>query len=110
MKTTYWPRANDPTWRPVVEELSEERLAEMYKSREVTMASFILDGQHVTVKTAAELVDIMHANSFAQAADDQAYMEDVAERTVLQDGAKIRTTSPEAFVNDLVAHGLIKPA
>ncbi len=72
------------------------------------MATFMLDGQMVTVKTAAELVTIMHDNSFVQSADDQAYMEDVSERTITQSGAKIRTTSAEAFVNDLVEHGLLK--
>lgn len=72
------------------------------------MPAFILDGQRVEVKTAAELVSIMHANSYTPAADDKAYMMDVSDRTVLQSGDKIRTTSPEAFVNDLVLHRLLQ--
>ena len=72
------------------------------------MASFLLDGQPVTVKTASELVTIMHANSLAQSADDQAFMEDVAERMLKQGDHKIRTSSPEAFVNDLVGCGYLK--
>lgn len=72
------------------------------------MASFLIDGQVVTVKTADELVTIMHAGSRTPAADDKAYMLDVSDRTVLQNGGKIRTNSPEAFVNDLVFHGFLK--
>ena len=75
------------------------------------MATFILDhGERVTVERAAELVSIMHAASRTPAADDVAYMMDVSDRTVLQSGDKIRTDSPEAFVNDLVRHGLVKVA
>lgn len=74
------------------------------------MATFILDHQRVTVKTAAELVSIMHANSRTPAADDKAYMMDVSDRTVLQSGDKIRFGSPEEFINDLIKHGLLKPA
>lgn len=72
------------------------------------MATFMLDHQKITVCTATELVTIMHANSLAQSADDQAFMEDVAERTITQSGVKIRTSSAEAFVNDLAEHGLLK--
>lgn len=63
----------------------------------------------VYVSSASELVKIMHANSLAQSADDQAWMEDVAERTL--DPLKkiaLRTHSPEAFVNDMARHGLIQ--
>lgn len=72
------------------------------------MATFIVDGHEVTVATAEELVGIMHANSRTQAADDVAYMLDVADRTILQDGGKLRTGNAAEFVNDLVAHGFIK--
>lgn len=71
------------------------------------MATFLIDGQKVTVERADELVAIMHENSRTPAADDKAYMMDVADRTVLQDGGKLRTGSPEEFVNDLVRHGFI---
>lgn len=74
------------------------------------MTTFIVDGEHITVATASELVKIMHANSRTPAADDEAYMMDVSDRTVLQDGGKIRTNTPEQFVNDLVQHGFIKKA
>lgn len=74
------------------------------------MAVFIIDGQRVEFSKAADLVAYMHANAFAQAADDVAYMLDVSDRTVLQSGEKIRTTSPEAFVNDLVRHHLLEVA
>lgn len=72
------------------------------------MATFILDGHEVTVETAEELVSIMHENSRTPAADDKAYMLDVADRTILQDGGKLRTGSAAEFVNDLVAHGFIE--
>ena len=76
------------------------------------MPTFILDNQAlmVTVKTAAELVTIMHANALAPAADDKAYMEDVAERAAVQNGSKIRTYSAEAFVNDLVEYKMLEVA
>jgi hypothetical protein len=72
------------------------------------MATFILDGQRVTVATAQELVGIMHANSRTPAADDKAYMMDVSDRTVLQSGDKIRFDSAEAFVNDLLKYELLQ--
>lgn len=72
------------------------------------MATFLVDGERVTVKSAAELVSYMHGTSFTPAVDDEAYMLDVADRTVLQDGGKLRTGSPEEFVNDLARHGFIK--
>lgn len=71
------------------------------------MATFIIDNHTVSVDSARELVQYMHVNSFTQAADDKAYMLDVADRTVLQSGGKLRTDNPEAFVNDLVAAGLL---
>ena len=72
------------------------------------MATFIVDGHPVKVSTAIELVRYMHENSRTQAADDKAYMLDVADRTILQSGGKLRTDSPEAFVNDLVGAGLLE--
>lgn len=68
----------------------------------------LADGRTIEAKSASELITQMHLHSLAQAVDDQAYMEDVADRTILQDGGKVRTSSPEAFVNDLIMHGLIK--
>jgi len=50
----------------------------------------------------------MHECSRTQAADDKAYMLDVSERSVTQSGAKVRTSSPEAFVNDLVQYGFLE--
>jgi hypothetical protein len=73
------------------------------------MQTYIVDGHPVTVSCAEALVEWMHAGARTQAADDEAYMLDVSERTVLQSGDKLRTGSAEEFVEDLVAHGLIKP-
>lgn len=72
------------------------------------MATFLLDGQTITVKSAEELISVMHASSRTPAADDKAYMMDVSDRTALQSGYRIRVDSPQAFVNDLVHCGLVK--
>lgn len=72
-------------------------------------ATFILaDGQTVQASNAAELVAQMHQASRTEAVDDKSYMMDVAERTALQSGHAIRTSSHEAFVNDLLKYDLIK--
>jgi len=74
-------------------------------------ATFILDnGQRVQVGSAAELVQLMHAIARTQAADDKGYMLDVADRVRLQHDVTIRTSSAEAFVNDLVRHKMIRTA
>jgi len=71
--------------------------------------TYLIDGCRYRASTAACLVRLMHTMSRTPAADDQAWMEDVAERTVLQDGGKVRVCSPEAFIADLISCGLIKP-
>jgi len=73
-------------------------------------ATFIVDGSKVTVNNAGELVDYMHSTSLTQAADDKAYMLDVADRTRLQSGIELRTDSAEAFVNDLVKFKMVQVA
>ena len=73
------------------------------------MAKFQLsDGHKVEVHNAQELIEIMHANSLTEAADDKAYMMDVVERAKMTNGAIIRTSSAEAFVNDLIKAGLLE--
>jgi hypothetical protein len=58
--------------------------------------------------SAASLVEQMHSASYATAEDDATFMQETAERTQTQNGAPIRFDTPEHFVADLIAAGLIK--
>jgi glyoxylate carboligase len=61
----------------------------------------------VHADTPEQLVRYMHGVSRTQAADDVAYMMDVADRTILQSGGKIRSDTAAHFVDDLVEAGMI---
>lgn len=58
--------------------------------------------------SASDLISKMHAASRAQAPSDFAWMVEVADRTRKQNGATIRVGTPEDFVADLIAAGMIK--
>lgn len=68
----------------------------------------IANDQTYEAQDATELVGKMHAAAFTEAADDKAYMLDVAERMQKQNGVVVRTTSHTEFVEDLVKHGFVK--
>jgi hypothetical protein len=72
--------------------------------------TYIFDGHKITASSASHLVAIMHSHSFSPAVDDQAYMEDVAERICRERGAgsSIRTDAAVHFVEDLIADGHLK--
>jgi hypothetical protein len=72
------------------------------------MAKFVIDGRKVDFLKPEDIVSYMHRTSRTQAADDKAYMMDVSERTITQNGDKIRCGNAAEFVNDLVLHGLIR--
>jgi hypothetical protein len=58
--------------------------------------------------SSSELVRQMHTASYAPAEDDTTWMEEVADRTELQNGAKLRCDTARNFVADLIAAGLVK--
>ena len=66
------------------------------------------DGLVLQAKNAAELVTMLHSSSYSQAENDQAWMQQTAERTEEQTGSTIRTASPAFFVHDLIQLGLLK--
>jgi len=66
------------------------------------------DGQMIIGKDAAELVRNLHEISLAPAEDDEAFMKQTAERTLLQTGQRIRfNEGPGVFVSDLISCGLM---
>jgi hypothetical protein len=56
--------------------------------------------------TPAEIVQLMNATAFIPEADAQAYMARFARYSQMIDGRPIRTTSAEAFIEDLLALGI----
>lgn len=67
------------------------------------------DGHTYEARDAAHLVNLMHQRSFGHFANARDYMRDMAERMQLIDiKAHIATTSPQAFVNGLIACGFLK--
>lgn len=66
------------------------------------------DGALYRADTAAELVAAMHETSFAPAASDEDWMEEVAKRTWQQTGTPVRFGTAAEFVEDLMNIGLIK--
>lgn len=72
------------------------------------MARFKIDGVTKDFGSAEAVVSYMHACTRTPAADDKAYMMDVSDRTITQNGDKIRFANAAEFVNDLIQYGLIK--
>jgi hypothetical protein len=66
------------------------------------------DGMILTATTAEELVSKLHAMSLAQAKNDEAWMEDVAQRTWQSTGKSLRWGYAADFIEDMLATGLLK--
>jgi len=65
------------------------------------------DGRCYTAASAAKLITALRAFSFAEAESDQAWMQQVAERTGLMNGARINTANAELFISGLIRAGLL---
>jgi hypothetical protein len=65
------------------------------------------DGQVLKTISAAEVVSELHGLSFSPCADDQEFMVQTAERVSVQFEKRVRSDSPEHFVEDLIAAGLL---
>lgn len=58
--------------------------------------------------TAWEIIEHMHRDSLAPAKTTEVWMQEVARRALRMPGVVIRTESPEAFLEDMTTHGLVK--
>lgn len=67
------------------------------------------DGMVLRGQTPEAIVDELHRNSFSPCQSRHQFMEEVASRTLLQTGSRVRTTSPRAFIEDLQAAGILLP-
>jgi hypothetical protein len=67
-----------------------------------------VDGRTYAAATAAELVQMLHADCHHQEADDEAWIKDQAEHAADQFGKPIRSDNAENFIEDLIAIGYIK--
>jgi hypothetical protein len=56
--------------------------------------------------TPAEIVQVMNATAFIPEEDGQAYMVRFSRYSQMIDGRPIRSESPEAFIEDLLALGI----
>jgi hypothetical protein len=69
----------------------------------------MLDGAKFLAEDEADLVSKMRidAERWAPAADDAQYMKQTAARAKVQTGRTVRSDTPEHFVADLIAAGLV---
>ena len=72
------------------------------------MTEYLVDGEEIEAKDAADLVRKMHERSHAQAGSDEAWMKQVAERAVVMSGHEIRAGNAEDFVEDMLKYGMIE--
>lgn len=64
------------------------------------------DGSHILAPTPADFVDILRAGSkFDSECSNEQYMQNYAERFLIQSGETIRFENPEQFVEDLINAG-----
>jgi hypothetical protein len=68
------------------------------------------DGKRLLASDEADLVAQLRVRSFTPSDDFHGFMRDVAIRAKLQTGHDVRCDSPENFVADLIAAGLITEA
>lgn len=76
--------------------------------QEKSMTTYTVGDDHIQAANARELVQKMHALSRSPAENDKAWMAEVAERISMQSGKKIRSSTSDAFVTDLISVGFIK--
>lgn len=65
------------------------------------------DGEKYEAGSAKEFVALLRRTSRAPSRDVSAFMKQASKRALIQNGAHIRTSSPIAFVRDLVKAGLV---
>lgn len=65
-------------------------------------------GDQFVAATPRHLVEQMRDSSFTPTGSVELYMVSAADRATEQEGAKVRSDTPEHFVADLIAAGLIK--
>jgi hypothetical protein len=73
-----------------------------------TMRDYVVGDDLITASTDAELVRKMHKLCRAQAETDKQFMEQFAQRMMLQSNQKIRSDTPAHFVDDLKVAGRIQ--
>ena len=66
------------------------------------------DGETIQADTPSGVVSKLHEISLAQSLDDKMFMEETAERAVLQTGCRVRHDNPDHFINDLLKAGLLE--
>jgi hypothetical protein len=67
------------------------------------------DADVLDVKSNEELVELMReVIAFIPAADDQTFMEELAEQVKMESGDDVRTDTKDNFVGDLLAIGFLK--
>lgn len=66
-----------------------------------------LDGQKFLAEDELDLVSKLHRASYSPSPSDEKFMHDTAERAQFQVGRFVRSDTPENFVADLIAVGLI---
>lgn len=66
------------------------------------------DGQKFYAKSPEELVGLLRAASMAPAIDDHRFMEETATRAKVQTGTAVDPDDPKAFVDGLIASGLLR--
>jgi hypothetical protein len=66
------------------------------------------DGMSLLGQTAAEQIDLLHATSFSPCPNRRKFMAEVASRVLLQTGRRVRTSTPEMFIEDLLAAGMLR--
>lgn len=66
-----------------------------------------LDGKHFLAEDELDLVSKLHQASYSPSPSDAKFMFDAAERAQFQVGRFVRSDTPENFISDLIAVGLI---
>jgi hypothetical protein len=69
---------------------------------------YTIDGQRYEVQDAKELVSQMRDAHMTPFTSDAEFMRHSAKKAEEQSGQKVRVSSPEAFVEDLLIAGLLK--
>lgn len=66
-------------------------------------------GDTIVAATPSEFVTKLHEGSrFDSSGSDEEYMERFAERLRQLEGCRIRTATPEEFLDDLITHGFVR--
>jgi hypothetical protein len=65
------------------------------------------DGIELIGNNPAEIVADLHRHAFEKSANDRAFMAEMQRRVLLQTGKRIRCSSFDVFVSDLIDIGLL---